>query len=102
SFPLPSYQADAGVPPSNNRGAYKGRGVPDIAGDADPATGYQVLADGSSFAVGGTSAVAPLWAGLVALLNQSQGKPVGYLNPMLYQNGAETAGAFHDITSGNN
>ena len=69
--------------------AFKGRGVPDVAGDADPATGYQVQADGPSFAVGGTSAVAPLWAGLIALFNQSQGKAAGYLNPTLYQHGGE-------------
>jgi kumamolisin len=101
TFPLPTFQANANVPPSKNSGAFKGRGVPDVAGDADPATGYQVQADGQSFAVGGTSAVAPLWAGLVALFNQSQGKAVGYLNPTLYSIG-ETEGAFHDITSGNN
>ena len=102
TFPLPSYQANAGVPPSDNPGKFKGRGVPDISGDADPATGYQVTVDGSSFAVGGTSAVAPLWAGLVALLNQSLGKAVGYLNPTLYQDVGENVGAFNDITSGNN
>ena len=101
TFPLPTWQANAKVPPSKNSGAYKGRGVPDVAGDADPATGYQIQADGSSFAVGGTSAVAPLWAGLLALINQSQGKAAGYLNPTLYQIG-ESAGAFRDITSGNN
>lgn len=97
TFPLPTYQANANVPPSKNPSGFKGRGVPDVAGDADPSTGYQVQADGQSFAVGGTSAVAPLWAGLIALFNQS-GKSLGYLNPSLYQNGA----AFRDITSGNN
>jgi kumamolisin len=102
TFPLPSYQAKAKVPPSANKGKYKGRGVPDISGDADPATGYQVTADGSSFTVGGTSAVAPLWAGLVALLNQGLGKSAGYLNTDLYQTLATTKGAFRDITSGNN
>src|ERR1035437_8910276 len=84
TFPLPSWQANAKVPKSANPGAIKGRGVPDVAGDADPQTGYQVQADGSKFVVGGTSAVAPLWAGLVAMLNQKAGKPVGYLNPNLY------------------
>ncbi len=98
TFPLPAYQANANVPPSKNPSGFEGRGVPDVAGDADPSTGYQVQADGQSFAVGGTSAVAPLWAGLIALCNQSKGKSLGYLNPALYQNGA----AFHDITSGNN
>jgi kumamolisin len=102
TFPLPSYQANAGVPPGRNPSGFKGRGVPDVSGDADPATGYNVTVDGSSFAVGGTSAVAPLWAGLIALLNQSLGKAVCFLNPTLYQNIAETAGAFNDITSGNN
>ncbi len=102
TFPLPTWQSKANVPPSANKSKYKGRGVPDIAGDADPATGYQVQADGSSFAVGGTSAVAPLWAGLVALINQGLGKPVGYLNPNMYQTLATMTGTFHDVTSGNN
>ncbi|MFZ0707441.1 MAG: S53 family peptidase [Candidatus Korobacteraceae bacterium] len=102
TFPLPSYQSNADVPPSANKGKFKGRGVPDIAGDADPATGYDVTADGSSFVVGGTSAVAPLWAGLVALWNQGLGKSVGYLNTTMYQNLATTKGTFRDITSGNN
>ena len=102
TFPLPSYQSKAKVPTSANKGKFKGRGVPDIAGDADPATGYKVTADGSSFVVGGTSAVAPLWAGLVALFNQGLSKPVGYLNTNLYQTVATTKGNFRDITSGNN
>jgi len=102
TFPLPSYQDNAKVPPSTNPKGFAGRGVPDVAGDADPETGYNVTVDGSSFVVGGTSAVAPLWAGLVALLNQSLGKPVGFLNTALYQNIGENVGAFRDITSGNN
>ena len=51
--------------------------------------------------IGGTSAVAPLWAGLIALLNQSLGHPVGFLNPMLYDTTSRD-GAFRDITSGSN
>ncbi len=102
TFPLPSYQANANVPPGTNPSGFKGRGVPDVAGDADPNTGYNVTVDGSSFPVGGTSAVAPLWSGLIALMNQSLGKSAGYLNPTLYQNIGENVGAFHDITSGNN
>jgi kumamolisin len=101
TFPLPTWQANANVPASKNTGK-SGRGLPDVSGDADPSTGYQVQVDGSSLAVGGTSAVAPLWAGLIALFNQSQGKAVGYLNPTLYTNVAEGAGSFQDITSGNN
>ncbi len=102
TFPLPSWQANANVPPSVNPGNYKGRGVPDVAGDADPLTGYQVDVDGSNAVVGGTSAVAPLWAGLIALFNQALPNSVGYLNPNLYGKIAAAAGTFHDITSGNN
>ncbi len=100
-FALPAYQATAGVPVSVGVGGKAGRGVPDIAGDADPATGYEVRVDGQNFVIGGTSAVAPLWAGLVALMNQKLGHPVGFLNPMLYGS-LHGKGVTHDITSGNN
>lgn len=99
-FPLPSYQGSAGVPVSANPGGAAGRGVPDVAGDADPATGYNVYVGGQTQAVGGTSAVAPLWAGLVALLNQHLGKPAGFLNSQLYD--LLGTNAFHQITSGTN
>jgi kumamolisin len=101
TFPLPSWQKAANVPPSINRGNRKGRGLPDLAGDADPLTGYQVQVDGSSAVVGGTSAVAPLLAGLVTLFNQARTSPVGYLNPNLYKKVAISPGTFHDITRGN-
>jgi len=101
AFDLPSWQANAGVPASANPGGRRGRGVPDVSGDADPRTGYRVLVDGQATVVGGTSAVAPLWAGLVALLNQLLGRPVGFLNPQLY--GPVLAhNGFRDITAGNN
>jgi kumamolisin len=100
-FPLPSYQSAAGVPPSANPGGHVGRGVPDVAGDADPSSGYVTLVDGQSGVIGGTSAVAPLWAALIALINQSLGKPAGFINPRLYQNFRSTQD-FNDITSGNN
>jgi kumamolisin len=74
--------------------------VPDVSGDADPETGYQVLVDGQPQVIGGTSAVAPLWAGLTALMNESLGRPVGFLQPLLYASSAQAA--FHDITQGNN
>lgn len=97
-FALPSYQSSAGVPPEPQTN-FVGRGVPDVAGDADPTTGYQVLVDGQNEIVGGTSAVAPLWAALVALLNQQLGSNVGFLNPTLYPLGESVC---NDITSGNN
>ncbi len=101
-FPLPSWQSNAHVPPSASPGHHPGRGVPDVSGDADPLTGYRIDVDGSNAVVGGTSAVAPLWAGLIALFNQALSKPVGYLNPSLYNVIASATGTFHDITSGNN
>jgi kumamolisin len=73
-----------------------------VAGDADPYTGYQLEVDGASIVAGGTSAVAPLWAGLIACLNSTLTNPVGYFNPTLYQQVVAVAGTFHDITSGNN
>jgi kumamolisin len=101
-FPLPGYQNAATVPPSANPpGTHRGRGVPDVAGDADPATGYFVRVDGQELVFGGTSAVAPLWAGLIALMNQKLGHPVGFLNPLLYGSLVGT-GSFQDVTSGNN
>jgi kumamolisin len=100
-FPKPDYQANAGVPASVNPGNFIGRGLPDVAGDADPVTGYDVYVDGQASVIGGTSAVAPLWAGLVACINELVGKPIGFLNPTLYTQLAGTAG-LHDITSGNN
>ena len=97
-FALPSYQQSAGVPKAPN--GFVGRGVPDVAGDADPESGYNVLVDGQQTVIGGTSAVAPLWAGLLARINQSLGKNVGYVNPVLYTSKVEVT--LHDITSGNN
>ena len=75
--------------------------MPDVAGDADPTSGYRVRVDGQTLVIGGTSAVAPLWAGLIALMNQKLGKPVGFLNPLLYGS-LVGKGAFRDIVSGNN
>ncbi|MGA3107104.1 MAG: S53 family peptidase, partial [Terriglobales bacterium] len=98
-FALPSYQNGFNVPkPTVSAG---GRGVPDVSGDADPNTGYNVLVDGENAVFGGTSAVAPLWAGLVARINQTMGKSIGFLNPLIYVQTVEASG-FHDITQGNN
>ncbi len=98
-FPLPAWQDGFDVPvPSVQAG---GRGVPDVSGDADPSTGYNILVDGQSAVFGGTSAVAPLWAAMVARINQQMGKPIGFLNPLIYAQAVEASG-FHDITQGNN
>src|SRR5579862_1354589 len=102
NFALPAFQSSANVPAAPN--GFKGRGVPDVSANADPASGYQVLVDGESTVIGGTSAVAPLWAGLLARINQGIGKTAGYLNPLIYAMKAATGApsAFHDITSGSN
>ena len=86
-FPVPTYQQGLHATLTNKTEALTGRGVPDVAGDADPNTGYNVLVDGQSFPIGGTSAVAPLFSGLVALLNQELGKPVGFWNPGSFTSG---------------
>jgi kumamolisin len=101
-FGLPGFQKHVSVPPSVNPGSKQGRGVPDVAGDADPATGYLIRIDRRQVILGGTSAVAPLWAALIALINQRLGHSLGYLNPLLYSGQIANAGALHDITSGNN
>ena len=93
-FAIPTYQAKAGVP-----GGGVKRGVPDVAGNADPNTGWMIMIDGQNTVIGGTSAVAPMWAAIAAVLSQALGKNVGLLNPELYQ---LPAGVMHDITSGNN
>ncbi len=97
-FALPVWQGNAKVPgPSGKTG---GRGVPDVCGDADPTTGYTVRVDGQTSVIGGTSAVAPLWAGLVAVANQQLGTKVGFIQPAIYA--AKGASAFNDVTQGNN
>jgi kumamolisin len=98
SFDLPDYQQKSHIPPSVNDQIRVGRGVPDVAAVADPATGYAVRVDGSNLVIGGTSAVAPLMAGLIALINQQKGKSVGFIHPVIYANPK----AFRDITQGNN
>ncbi len=98
-FALPAWQNNLMVTrTSGGTSALTMRGVPDVCGDADPETGYDVRIDGSDTVIGGTSAVAPLWAGLIARINAAKGSPSGLINPTLYQNPT----AFHQITRGNN
>jgi kumamolisin len=99
-FPVPEYQGSVHVPVSANPGGGRGRGVPDIAGNADPATGYAVVVAGQRQVVGGTSAVAPLWAGLIALFNASLNTAVGFVTPQLYHQCGTSA--FHQVTEGDN
>lgn len=99
-FPVPSWQTGIGQ-------QAKGRGVPDVAGNADPATGYRIRVDGRNTIVGGTSAVAPLWAGLLALINNALSATharrisVGFINPLLYSM-LGVDGSLRDVTVGTN
>lgn len=98
-FAIPAWQNGLeAAKTAGGRVALTMRGVPDVAGNADPDTGYAVRIDGTDTVVGGTSAVAPLWAALIARLNQGKGAKTGYVNPALYQHPA----ALRDITTGNN
>ncbi|MEV0642980.1 S53 family peptidase [Streptomyces sp. NPDC050619] len=102
-FDLPSWQAQAGVP--NRFGTTKkGRGVPDVAANADGMTGYQIFMNGNTGFVGGTSPATPLWAALVCRLAQALGRPLGLLQPLIYQDlvpGNVTPG-FRDVAAGDN
>jgi kumamolisin len=94
------------VPPSINPTHFQGRGIPDVAADADPKTGYLTCSGGQFGVVGGTSASAPLWGALIALCNQELSTPqkparVGNFNALLYST-IGPAQVLHDITKGNN
>jgi subtilase family serine protease len=101
-FARPAYQN--GVP-----GIGPTRGVPDVAADAEGSTGMALAfsaAGGNSVLIGagGTSAGAPFWAGLIALVDQEAGHPLGFVNPAIYRiaRGPLYHQAFHDITTGDN
>jgi subtilase family serine protease len=101
-FSRPGYQND--VP---GIGVY--RGVPDVAADATPHRGMAVITStgGSGYRIsggGGTSASAPLWAGVVALADQYAGRHLGFVNAGIYRiaRGSQYHQAFHDITTGDN
>ncbi len=101
-FTKPSWQDGVNVPPSANPPHQIGRGVPDVAADADPYSGVVVMhIDGKHLEpIGGTSAATPLWASLIARLNQGLNARCGFINPTLYAKCAH--GVLNDITSGNN
>lgn len=101
AFTRPYWQTWAGIPASVNPVGHIGRGVPDVAGNADPASGYPLIINGGTTGpIGGTSAVSPLYAGLTALLNATTGQPAGYINYNLYAFAGPYV--YRDITVGNN
>jgi kumamolisin len=100
-YDVPSWQEHVRVPHSVNPSRRRGRGVPDVAGNADPDTGYRIrLNDSELQALGGTSAVAPLWSGLIARVNERLGTTIGFLNPLLYESVAPTG--FNTVVKGTN
>lgn len=112
-YGVPSYQESAEVPEKSilywKEGQVtvgepiRGRGVPDVAANADIHTGYRIHFDGDTAMGGGTSSAAPLWAALIARLNCGLEQPVGFINPALYRMQLDEGRAVcRDITSGNN
>jgi subtilase family serine protease len=93
-FAKPTYQNNVSL-----MNQYTKRGLPDVSGNADPNTGYLIYINGQTAQIGGTSAVAPLWAALCAIMNQKNGTSLGFLQPKLY---SSTSGTLRDITVGNN
>ena len=97
-FPRPAYQDGVA-----RIGA--ARGVPDVAADADSATGMALaFSDGGLLAAQGTSAATPLWAGVIALADQEAGQHLGFVNPAIYRiaRGPAYHRAFHDVATGDN
>jgi hypothetical protein len=98
-FDLPDWQSSAEVPVGKD--GHPGRGIPDVAANASPSSGYEILVDGQLFVVGGTTGAVPLWAGLIALMNQAIGRNLGYINPLLYKT-LGPKGVLRSITEGDN
>jgi kumamolisin len=96
-FAVPDYQQGLRLPVSVSTGK-AGRGVPDVAASAAFVNGYRIVVSGQEIVQGGTSAVAPLWAGLIALINAERGSPIKRIHPDLYGDAA----LFRGIVSGNN
>ncbi|QYE36313.1 hypothetical protein KZX46_10500 [Polymorphobacter sp. PAMC 29334] len=95
-FTTPSYQHGIAIPKHATRKG--GRGVPDVAGNADPDSGYRIVTGGQVGIIGGTSAVAPFWAAIAAVINASRSAPLGQPHAALYA----APHALHDVTKGDN
>jgi kumamolisin len=100
-YDVPPFQSDVGTPrrPGTER---SGRGIPDVAANASSLSGYMIWADDSVMSIGGTSAAAPLWAALIARLNEALGRRIGYITPLLYVDNAAGLGALRNVVEGNN
>lgn len=96
-FDVPQWQSSASAS-ARSYGVHAGRGVPDVAAQQLP--GYYVVMDGTELAMGGTSAVAPMWSALTARINQRLGVASGFFLPLLYENSGEQL--FGDVSGGGN
>lgn len=92
AYGMPDWQKE-GI---GGAGGHSGRALPDVAAKADVMAGYDVVVTGLDLPMGGSSAAAPMWAGLTALINQKLGKPAGFFASHLYSK--DLAGAVRDIT----
>lgn len=101
-FPRPDFQKDLNIPKNPQNPNFLGRGVPDIAGNADPSTGWKIKVGGVDQLSGGTSAVAPMFAGLSLRISSIIGQNTGPWNPFLYRQGMGGGAIYNDIIMGHN
>jgi kumamolisin len=104
-YPIPDWQKPVQLPDGHGM-----RQVPDVAADADPQTGFHIVFGGQDTQIGGTSAATPMWAGLIALIDQDlvakKLRAVGFANPAIYWIGENhskfPSAPYHDVAAGNN
>jgi kumamolisin len=101
-FPLPPYQETVKLPSSRSNKRDGGRGIPDVSANASSDTGYLIEADNTRMSMGGTSAASPLWAALIARLNEVLETKIGFLTPLLYEMNGTAVEAVWDIVNGFN
>jgi kumamolisin len=97
-YPVPAYQSGLTLPTSVNDGGRR-RGVPDLTASAAADPGYRIVVHGNPVVMGGTSAVAPLCGGFLALINEQRRTPLGMVHERLYRGGS---GLFRPVTAGDN
>jgi hypothetical protein len=107
AFAAPPWQVGPGVINGSTgftcgNGHQQCRQVPDVSASSDPLHGYAIIFGGNWQVIGGTSAAAPLWAAMTAVIDQGLGSAAGLMNPALYGAGSCSASPFNDVTTGSN